>query len=402
MNKYFILLFQYDKIYLYTEIKNRITRISFANGKEYISNCVSFSYDKEDLEFLPDGDPFEVNSNSSFSDYLDFAGYHFEAEESLETIMESIIKSKLIPGLGPKDALFLVTQSFYFESEKNDDDDNEKEKDEDPSIKKVSHKAVLGHETYIYSFYGILNISIKHIRDVISENCLFGFPFLSIKIGNCEDHYYFTAAPTIEWSALKEIQNKYPLSTHIPEKLLRNIKNKIIVSKLYNLPLPEKAIYQNRIIDIKHEGLSERFEELMDANAKIIIEKTDEDVIGDTYVFDFGMYPKIKEAFLTITNNPVFVDKKYNELFIAFILRNMIIQHNALNDPLFRKEAASNKKTLERRNEIFKSGSAMYYELRFIQYYSIEYKKGNPLNNQETKDIKKIKEEYPNASKTEE
>ena len=62
-NKYFILLFGYTRIQLFTEVNGKITNIDFANGQNKLSNCVSFSYDREDLEFLPDGDPFEVDQN---------------------------------------------------------------------------------------------------------------------------------------------------------------------------------------------------------------------------------------------------------------------------------------------------------------------------------------------------
>ena len=93
---YFILLFGYTRIQLFTEIEGKITNIDFANGKNKLSNCVAFSYDREDLEYLPDGDPFAVNQNSSFSDYLDFAGYHFDSVDAVEIIVRFIINNNLI------------------------------------------------------------------------------------------------------------------------------------------------------------------------------------------------------------------------------------------------------------------------------------------------------------------
>ena len=101
--KYYILLFQYNKIHLFTEVGGKITKIQFSEKRETLANCVSFSFTKEDLEFVPDGDPFEVNSNSTFSDFLDFAGYHFESEQGLDVVVESIIKDGMIPNLKKND-----------------------------------------------------------------------------------------------------------------------------------------------------------------------------------------------------------------------------------------------------------------------------------------------------------
>jgi len=119
MNKenYYILVFRYNSIQLFTEKDGKIIDIDFANGKNSLSNCVALSYDRDDLEFLPDGDPFAIDQNSSFSDFLDFGGYHFESEQAIEAILKSIIDKKLIPNLKEKDTIFVCIQAFYFESD---------------------------------------------------------------------------------------------------------------------------------------------------------------------------------------------------------------------------------------------------------------------------------------------
>ena len=327
--KYYILLFQYNYIHLFTEINGKITKINFSSGREKLSNCISFSYDKEDLIFLPDGDPFDVNSNSSFSDYLDFAGYHFDAEQAIEEIVRSIIREKMIPCLGKNEDILVCSQSFYYEVNfDNKDDDSQS----------YYCDSIEGHNVYTYDFIGLLNVSKRLIKDTISCNLLFGYPFISVLFArHHNDENSFLVAPTIEKTAVDEVNPQHTSLKRIPEDLLRNIKNRIVVSKLFNLHIPETAVYQNRIINIAHEEIVEMFDEVVDKAAKLILQKMDEKITDDPmFIFDFGMHPVIKNTFLSLTENPMFIDSKYNLDFICFILRSMIIEHNAIHDNVFR------------------------------------------------------------------
>ena len=276
--KYFILLFEYDCIQLFAEINGRITKIKFSNGKEKLSNCVTFSYNREDLEFLPDGDPFEVNNNSSFSDFLDFAGYNFDTQNAMDAIIESLITNKMIPNLGKKDDIFVCVQSFYYES-------NEKDASDDAVVRNLPSSVICGHNIYSYSATSMFFTIRNKIRELVGANVLIGYPFLTyIFHTDSANSFYTLAIPTMEQSVVDEINEKYPLSTRIPKDLLRNVKNKIIYSKLYDLPLPETAIYQNRIIDVGHAKLAERFNEVINGLSKIIIERVDEIKDNPTYI----------------------------------------------------------------------------------------------------------------------
>lgn len=383
-NKYFILLFGYTRIQLFTEINGKITNIDFANGKNKLSNCVTFSYDREDLEFLPNGDPFEVNKNSSFSDYLDFAGYHFESAEAIEAIVASIIDNKLIPGLGKNDDIFLYLQAFQYESDKFL---TSEEAQIDVCV--FEKKSIKGHNLHCYDAEILYRVCKRQIKDSLVANALIGYPFLTLLIAEEEDGFSTIFAPTLERSVVEKVMEQYPLPTHIPEKLLRNIKNRILTSKLLGLPLPDNAIYQNRKVDIAKTNLSKHFDELLKEDAKLFLEKTDDVNRGPTLVFDFGMHPTIKESFLTRIANPIFVDKKDNQLFAAFMLRNMIVEHMMTNDPIFKKEAI--KLATNGLNFVFKKfGNVTYYQMDFIQQYLKHFGKQNILSNIETKELKKF------------
>lgn len=373
--KYYILLFRYHYIYLFTEIDGKICKINFAGGKEKLSNCVAFSYDKEDLVFLPDGDPFEVNSNSSFSDFLDFAGYHFEAGQAIEEIVSSIIKNDMISGFKKGDDIFLCTQLSYYES-------NYIESDGGDTGRATKKRSILGSNVYIYDFNGLIQASINLIRRLINNNVLLGYPLMSIFLADYKDYHTAIFAPTIEKTVVDDFNDKYPLSTHIPKKLLRNVKNRIIISKLYNQPLPEKAIYQNRIIDITKSQLAERFDEFITKAAEYIKENIDKNIkSGKTFIFDFGMNQIIKNAFLSFIKEPYFIDESHNIDMTCLILRVMLIEHIASQDFIFLMEA--NKKEQSEpdfKKATFRGKGVRYFDVEYILAYLIDKKRLN-LNN---------------------
>ena len=383
-NKYFILLFGYTRIQLFTEINGKITNIDFANGKNKLSNCVTFSYDREDLEFLPDGDPFEVNKNSSFSDFLDFAGYHFSSSEAIEAITASIIDNKLIPGLGKNDDIFLYLQAFQYESDKYFTSEEAQ-----IDVCAFERMNVKGHNLYCYDAELLYMVCKRQIKDALLTNALIGYPFLTLLLAEEENGFSTTFAPTLERSVVERVMKQYPLPTHIPEKLLRNIKNRILTSKLLGLPLPDSAVYQNRKVDIAKTNLSKHFDELLKEDAKYFLEKTDEVSRGPTLIFDFGMHPTIKESFLTRIKEPIFVEKEYNSLFTVFMLRNMIVEHMMNNNPIFKKEAIRVAKS--GKGFIFKKfGNVIYYQMDFIAQYLSHFDKNNVLSNTETKELQKL------------
>lgn len=385
--KYYILLFQYDKIDLFTEINGKITKVNFSEDRKTLSNCVTFSFTKEDLEFVPDGDPFEVNSNSPFSDYLDFAGYHFETEQALDVIVESIIRNNMIPGLKRNDDIFVCIQTSYFETS------NETQSEEiGGEFGRNKNKKILGHSIYEYDYDVILCASINLLRHRLSRNIIIGQPFMTNVIMETENGHTFVGAPTIERNVVEEVNKTYPLPTHVPEKLLRNVRNRIIVSKLYNLQLPEKAIYQNRIIDVAHAQLSERFNEVIKGDIELFL-KDSKAMFGDpTIVFDFGMHPAIKDAFLSISNNPVFANEEEKNNLICFILRNMIIQHKMINDLVFRSHVLQLEKADDLSEVVFKFNGIKCYDMEaIIEGYFRFQKKPDLISNKETRTIEEIK-----------
>lgn len=386
--KYFILLFQYNCIQLFTEVDGKITNIDFANGKNKLSNCVTFSYNMEDLEFLPDGDPFEVNNNSSFSDYLDFAGYHFDPSDAIEAIITSLIKNKMIPNLGKNDDILICLQPFYYETK-----ELEGEEDENRYAHINSSRAgqVLGHNVYCYDMYALYNIAAIFIMFAVGKNIILGFPFQTILIKEIEDGHTLTFAPTIEKSVVEKIHDKYPLPSHIPPKLLRNVKNRIVVSRLFGEPLPDKAIYQNREIDIGNTELAKMFDEILIESAKLIKDRTEKISDNDTYILDFGMHPVIKEAFTSLIEKPVFVDNENNVKFICFMLRNMMIEHNVINDLIFKSQTAKRERNLEEGNDYFKYGGVKYYSLRYVLEFLVANNRKKPFFNSEAKDLESIK-----------
>ena len=383
-NKYFILLFGYTRIQLFTEIKGKITSICFANGKDKLSNCVTFSYDREDLEFLPEGDPFAVDQNSSFSDYLDFAGYHFESKEAVEAIVASIIANKLIPGLGKNDDIFLYLQAFHYELK-----DFLEQKDNHVDICIFDKKSIEGHNIFAYDADLIYRMMVKRIRSVAGNNILLGYPFLTMFINNDEEGFSTVFAPTLERTIVEKVSKKYPLPTHIPEKLLRNIRNKILTAKLLGLPLPNDAIYQNRKVDIAKTNLSKHFDEILEEDAKYFLEKTDDTTNEPTFVFDYGMHPVIKDSFLSHISNPIFMEKEDNPVFTAFMLRNMVIEHTINDDPVFKKDAVRINKSGHDIVSI-KLGNTMYFDISFIEQYLSHYGKKNILSNVETRELKSL------------
>ena len=380
-NKYFILLFGYTRIQLFTEVNGKITNIDFANGQNKLSNCVTFSYDKEDLEFVPDGDPFAVDQNSSFSDYLDFAGYHFELGEALEAIVTSIINNKLIPGLGKNDDIFIYVQAFQYETNHSKDGKH---------TYFVPEKMVIkGHGVYSYDAQILYHVYASYIDDIIGTNILIGYPFLTMLFNNQEDGFSVTYAPTMERSVVEKVLEQYPLPTSVPEKLLRNTSNKIFVSKLLDLPLPREAIYQNRRVDIAKTNLSKHFDVLLKEAANYFLEKADKVDRGPTMVFDFGMHPFIKESFMPRIEKPIFMDKEDNIVLTAFMLRNMIIQHIANGDSLFKNEAIKvSKKGMV--STFMKCGNILYFDPYFIYEYILRHKKNNILSNAERKELESL------------
>ena len=371
----------YDSIYLFAELDGKITNIDFAQGQKKLSNCVTFSYDKEDLEFLPKGDPFEVDKNSSFSEFLDFAGYHFEDEDAIEVIVDSIIRNKMIPNLGRNDDILICRDNSYYEMK-----DENAENEEIESSERY-RKVIGGHRVYYYDIRPLFDSSINLIRKTVGNNFLIGFPFFSLIVGDEEELFHVTYAPTLEKTVTDEIDSKNLLPTHLPEKLFRNVKNRIIVSKIYQKPLPDKVIYQNRILDIGKAKVTQYIDELLEKDNKYFAEKIRDAINGPTYVFDFGMHPAIRDGFINRTKNPILVDRSNNMKLICFMLRNMVIQHTMINNLKFKAQASFMEDFLELKNAIFKYGCCKYYELYFIKEYCEKKRMNNPLSNKETKEF---------------
>ena len=380
-NKYFILLMTYDSVYLFTEIDGKITNIGFVQGQKKLSNCVTFSYDKEDLEFLPGGDPFEVDQNSSFSEFLDFAGYHFEDEDAIEVIVDSIIRNKMIPNLGRNDDILICRDNSYYEMKDESAENEEIESNE--RYKKV----IGGHNVYYYDIHPLFDTSIYLIRQTVGSNFLIGFPFFSLIVGDEEEQFHVTYAPTLEKTVTDELDNKNLLPTHLPEKLFRNVKNRIIVSKIYQKPLPDKVVYQNRTLDIGKAKFAKYIDELLKKDNEYFAEKIRDAINGPTYIFDFGMHPSIRDGFVNRTKKPILVDKSNNMKLICFMLRNMVIQHTMINDIKFRTRSSFMEDHLKEKNAIYKYGCCKYYELQYIREYCAKNGLNNLLSNYETKSL---------------
>ena len=390
MNKenYYILVFRYNSIQLFTEKDGKIINIDFANGKNSLSNCVALSYDRDDLEFLPDGDPFAIDQNSSFSDFLDFGGYHFESEQAIEAILKSIIDKKLIPNLKEKDTIFVCIQAFYFES------DYSKRNRSGSNLVCNFEKMKIGkHNIYCYDAYTLLEASMRTLKMALGNNFLLGFPFVTgvVKKFDEEGLFAVTLAPTIERTIVEKVAERHPMPTNVPEKLLRNVKNNIIVSKLFSKPLPSEAIYQNRRIDIGFSDLAKHFDEILDEDSRDFTEKVGDIDKGPTLVFDLGMHPVLKEAFVSHMKEPVFVKEEDNIKFSCFMLRNLIIEHTALMDLKFKTIATRERKTLEEKEAIYRIGDQKYYEIDFIREYFVQNGKKNPLNNLEFKELASLR-----------
>ncbi len=382
-NKFFILLFNYISIQLFAEINGKITNIDFANGQNKLSNCITFSFDKEDLEFVPDGNPFEVSQNPSFSDYLDFAGYHFDAAQAIEAIITSIIENKLIARLSKNDDIFIYFQTSHYES----DDSTTNSGSVDISLPERMN--IKGHNVYSYDADVLFNVCAEYILKVVGSNMLIGYPFMSIFYNEIENGTSLIFAPTMERNIREKVLKQYPLQANIPEKLLRNVSNKIITSKLLGLPLPKEAIYQNRIVDLAKTNLSKHFDIFLKEVAKFFLEKTDKSNDGLTFIFDYGMHPVIKESFLSCIEQPIFLDEQGKEMLTAFLLRNMVIQRTMNNDPIFKHDAIGvNKRGTEK--TFVKYGNTLYFDPTFIFAYIKHYKKNNVLSNLETKELEAL------------
>ena len=118
-----------------------------------------------------------------------------------------------------------------------------------------------------------------------------------------------------------------------------------------------------------------------------------------TLVFDFGMHPVLKDAFVSHMKEPTFVKKEDNIKFSCFMLRNMIIEHTALMDLKFKTIATRERKALDEKDAIFRIGNQKYYEIDFIREYSVQNGKKNPLNNLEFNELASLR---PNGTESDE
>lgn len=375
-SKNYILLFRYDSIELFLEEKGIISRQRFSNGKYKLSNCVGFSYEKEDLIFLPDGDLFDVNSNSPFSDYLDFAGYNFSVENAIETIVTTILKNKLIPNLGKGDDVFLFNHCFYYE------DDNRKE-ERSFYFDNLTSSPIYGHKIHYYDFYPIFKISYNLFLDCFGANLFVGYPYITWLLENGESSINGTITPTVDRNVLDKVLEEHPLPKNIPQKLLRNICNRIITSNLYGLQIPNSAIYQNRVINFTNTSLSSFFEELAKENAKMVVEQTKK-VKETTYFFDFGVHSIIKAAYFSVIKKPILIDSKYNDYLTFALLRTMLIYQKAIDDTSFRFFAINYAKQYPDQEIKTKAEEKIsFYRLSFIRFYYLKYKKINIYSNKQ-------------------
>ncbi len=381
----FFLFIQYHYIHLFKEIDGKIVKCKFANGKDVLSNCVTFSYDKEDLLFLPDGDPFEIDSNSSFSDYLDFAGYHFSSSEATVEIITSIIKDGMIPNLGKNDDIYVCPQHFYYEVDENEKEDalggNDYRYDD----------TILGHHIHIYSFYLLMDISKELLHDVFGDTTvLFGTPFISLYIEFDSNKISVAHVPLLEKRGVEKISSKYNLP-NLPVKLLRNVKNRILTCKLFNKPLPDKPIYQNRIIDISNEQIDKMIDEIIEENAKLVTKNIKKTGKTPTFIFDFGLNPIFKKAFYKRTQTPIVIDDNDKMEFICLLLRSAVIEETLLNDPLFIAMTTKINAHIDRENDYFVYGKKKYYSLGSVgRSYFKKTGKPNLLKNQDKDKLETI------------
>lgn len=372
--KTFILLFEYRTISLYIDENNQITKKAFSNGKESLSNCVRFSYDKEDLEFLPSGDLFAIDSNSSFSDFLDFAGYHFECSEAIEAILNDIIKNKLIPGFAHDDDIIVCLKSFFFEG-------NDENKTDVNSIINFTDCEILGHKVYFYDFSALFSASAGFLREIIGTNLLFGYPFIAILIADeSKDEFSVTFAPTMEHNVIEIINSKQTETSTIPAKLLRNVQNKILVAKLFNEPIPQTAVYQNRIVHLAKTMTSEMFDDLFREDSKFFLSKQNFKHVDKMFIFDYGMHPIIKSAYINAIKNPVYADTNQLNMLTNLLLRILIIEHTVLTDVVFRFDASRMSAVLKEMDAISQFGNKKYYKLSFVREYLTQRKKRDLFN----------------------
>ena len=234
-----------------------------------------------------------------------------------------------------------------------------------------------------------------YFRKVLKTNLLCGYPFYTMLIARHKEQSSMIFAPTIERSVVEKVNKKYPLPTHIPEKLLRNVRNKIIFSKLYNLPLPEKAIHQNRIIELAHTQLAKRFDEVIKRDAKLFIKDYEKMEGKVTYVFDYGMNQIIKETFLSVAKNPIQIKQEDNDILTNFILRNMLIEHDALNDLRFKVNMSNFERQpgFKQENICF-ADNKKYYDIELICEYYLKNTNKNPIVNAETRKFESLLSTY--------
>ena len=337
--KYYVLFFQYNSIHLFVEKDGVYKKTKFANGKESLSNCITFSYEKEDLEFLPDGDPFDVNNNSTFSDFLDFAGYHFEFQQGIIEIINYIEKNGLLPGIKSDDEIILLMQLSYYET--NDTTESVESSD-------ISEPGALKHKTTVFLMDFMYSLSIDYLLHKYKGNFLFGdqfFAAISSVYGDTIENIFL---PTMEGTSVATVEAKRQLKTTLPKDLLRNIKNKIIIAKLFNSPIPKEYKYRNQRINVAHLPLAEMFEDVMKENANLISERVTHTDDRPTFIFDLGMHHAIKEAFLAKISNPIFISKEDSIDFVSYLINNLIIEFEHSKDAYFRMHNARAGKELRK------------------------------------------------------
>ncbi len=114
-----------------------------------------------------------------------------------------------------------------------------------------------------------------------------------------------------------------------------------------------------------------------------------------TFVFDCGMHPVIKEAFLSVSNNPVFINEEHNELLKLFILRNMLVQHSVGNEGRFKvmvNHFIKNGRISH--NDCFVISHRKYYDLELAEQYYKDNGEINPLSNNESKRFREMLKKY--------
>lgn len=383
-NKFSILLFEYDKVCLYQEIDSKITKVDFANGKEYLSNCVSFDYDKEDLCFLPDGDPFDINNSSCFSEYLDFAGQNFEPALAIEIIIKHIIENNLIPNFGKNDEILIFEQSFYC-------DRKDMSSELVNLFSEISPK-ICGHKVYAYSCYGIIESSLDAFRYLSNKGFVLGFPFISV----IQYDQHFFAEPFMERTAYKETIKRAPISNHLSPKLSRVIKNRIIMSKIFGFSINAEAIYQNRSITIDYSEYSKWFDEHITELSKLINKQREGDGEKPTdvgFLFDYGMIKNLEKPCRSKFKTIIKIAPEDNDILTVWFLRNMVIIHEAKRNPTFIVNRVKFKEELKKFGHVNFVDGVEYYNLRFIDMVLSYYKQKSIFSYREVSDLKQLIEE---------